>query len=264
MTELSGDNENQYGTSKKLEARARLQGRYTIAEIGWFQWVAQHMGLHGGETVLDIGCGPGWFWANTADQLPEGLSLTLADKSPGMVREALERCAALGFDHIEGMEADAAALPFADARFDIVVAMHMLYHVPDPAAAIAECFRVMRPGGRMVVTTNGAGNMPELYALTTAFGGTPIEPVADVFGIDIAERLLRERFGNVELAVHPARMRITDKEDVFLALTSHPPGETAKAAELADFRARIEEAFARGGGVLEAKKEMAVLVAEKG
>ncbi|MBP0574103.1 methyltransferase domain-containing protein, partial [Mycobacterium tuberculosis] len=58
----------------------------------------------------------------------------------------------------------------APAGFDAVVAMHMLYHLADPAVGIAEMARVLKPGGTLLVTTNGVDNMRELYALAAALG----------------------------------------------------------------------------------------------
>ena len=113
----------------------------------------------------------------------------------------------------------------------------------------------MKPGGWLAVTTNGAGNMREIYALTTVFGSAPTEPVAAIFGYDAAERLMRAQFGNVTMAEHPARMRITDPEDVFLALTSYPPGDGADDAQLAAFRTAIDDAFRRSNGALDVRKE---------
>jgi SAM-dependent methyltransferase len=263
MSTITSGMSAQYRDSSKLAARARLNSEYTIAESPWFAWVAGQLPLAEGVRVLDIGCGPGWFWANAMDELPAGLNLTLADTSPGMVAEAVERCRALSFKSVTGQVADAAALPFADHQFDCVVAMHMLYHLPDPAVAIAEMFRVLRPGGVLAVTTNGAANMREIYALTTVFGSPPTDPSAAAFGLDQAERLLQAQFGNVRRFVHPARMRITDPEDVFLALTSYPPGDGASAAQQAAFRQAIDAAFKRGNGVLEVQKQSALFLGHK-
>ncbi len=254
----------QYTTSEKLAARARLHQDFSVSEQGWFPWVAGRLGLRDGDRVLDIGCGPGWFWAASADALPDRISLTLADASPGMVKEATARCMPLRHWQVEGREADAMALPFADASFDVVLAMHMLYHVSDPAAAIAEMHRVLKPGGTLAVTTNGAGNLGALYALGTAFGGSPTEPVAATFGLDRAETLLRAAFGNVTAEVQPASLRVTDPEVVFMALTSYPPGDGATEAQLGAFRKAIDAAFVRGNGVLEVRKESALFLSRKG
>lgn len=253
----------QYSTSEKLAARARLHTHYSVSDEGWFEWVAARLQIGEGDKVLDIGCGPGWFWAAAAPLLPERLKLTLADQSAGMVKEAYERCESLKQWTVAGVEADAGALPFADASFDAVVAMHMLYHVRDQTKAIAEMGRVLKPGALLAVTTNGANNLRDLYALTTVFGSEPVEPVAATFGLDIAERRLGAQFGNVTREIQPARLRITSPEDVFMALTSYPPGDGAPAEQLAAFRAAIDQAFAQGGGVLDVGKEVGLFVSRK-
>src|SRR5882762_214127 len=195
--------------------------------------------------------------------LPEILDLTLSDLSPGMVREAVERCQALPFGSVRGREADATALPCDDNSFDAVIAMHMLYHLKDPAKAIAEMYRVLKPDGFLAVTTNGIGNMRKMYELATVLGSPPHDPAATAFGYDAAERLMRFQFGNAALSHHPARLRVTEPEDVFLALTSYPPGDEAPEAELVRLRRAIAEAFQDGNGVLEVEKESALFISRK-
>lgn len=263
MTSITSGNAEQYGDSRKLAARARLNSEYTIAETGWFPWVAGQLPLKPGDSALDVGCGPGWFWAAAANDLPQNLHLTLSDLSPGMVREAVDRCRPLPFASVIGRQAEAAALPFEDGTFDAVIAMHMLYHLRDPAKGIAEMHRVLKPGGFLAVTTNGADNMREMYALTTVFGSQPVDPAGAAFGYDSAQRIMQAQFGNVTMTQHPASLRVTDPEDVFLALTSYPPGDAADEAQLAAFRHAITEAFQAGNGVLEVGKESGLFISRK-
>ncbi|MCG8273920.1 class I SAM-dependent methyltransferase [Aquamicrobium sp. NLF2-7] len=263
MSSITSGNAEQYGDSRKLAARARLNSEYTIAEMGWFPWVAKQLPLEPADNILDVGCGPGWFWAAAASELPHNLNLTLSDLSPGMVQEAVERCRPLPFASVTGQQADAAALPFGDGSFDAVIAMHMLYHLPDPSKGIAEMYRVLKPGGFLAVTTNGAGNMRELYALTTVFGSAPLDPAGAAFGYDAAEQIMQAQFGNVTMTQHPARLRVTEPEDVFLALTSYPPGDAADEAQLAAFRDAITGAFQAGNGVLEVGKESGLFISQK-
>jgi ubiquinone/menaquinone biosynthesis C-methylase UbiE len=136
-------NDQQYSNSSKLAARARLHQLYSRDEAPWFPWVAERAELKAGDRILDIGCGPGWFWAGAADVVPT-IDLTLADLSAGMVEEALQRVRELkrGWA-VHGEVADISALPFPDQSFDAVFAMHMLYHVPDTGRAMAEVARVL-------------------------------------------------------------------------------------------------------------------------
>jgi len=263
VSSITMGNSDQYGTSRKLAARARLHQEYTIAESPWFPWIARQLQLNTGDSILDIGCGPGWFWAAVADILPDKLKLMLTDLSPGMISEAIERCRPLRFGSVDGREADAVDLPFEDDSFDMVVAMHVMYHLPDPATGIAEVFRVLKPGGRFAVTTNGVENMREIYELTTVFGNAPSDPSGAAFGYDLAERLMQSQFGNVVMSEHPARLSISDPEDVFLALTSYPPADSADEPQLLALRDAIGLAFERGNGLLEVQKAAGLFVSRK-
>jgi SAM-dependent methyltransferase len=263
MSSITEGAVRQYATSEKLAARARLHQAYSHDDHPWFPWVAANVALAPGQAVLDLGCGPGWFWVGAGDAVPPGLTLTLADLSPRMVEEATDRCRGLGFASVAGVVADAVSLPFPDASFDRVIAMHMLYHVRDQQAALAEMHRVLKPGGLLGVTTNDRDNLAALNALATVFGGDGSDPGGVAFGFARARDLLSAQFGNVEQRVNPGRLRITEPEDVFMALTSYPPGDGAPADQLTAFRTRIAQAFASGQGVLEAEKRMGLFLSRK-
>lgn len=91
-----------------------------------------------GRATLDLGCGEGRVGARLAQR---GHCVLGVDSSPGMVR------AASGL--IEARVADAAALPFDDAAFDLVVAFMSLQDVDDLQGAVDEAARVLEPGGRL-------------------------------------------------------------------------------------------------------------------
>lgn len=262
MSSITQMQPNQYADSERLAARAKLHG-FAQAPVPWFTWVAQHVDLPENGSLLDVGCGPAWFWPEASAVLPHCQSLTLLDQSPGMIEEALARCRPLDIAKVEGLVGDATDLPFGEARFDAVIAMHMLYHVADQDRAIREFHRVLRPGGCLVVTTNGLDNMRELYGLTTVFGSTPHDPSATAFGLDRAQGLLEEVFGNADLSLHPGTMRVTDQDIVYLALTSYPPGDTAPPEQRQAFRQAIASAFETGDGGIDVTREVAVLVSRK-
>jgi ubiquinone/menaquinone biosynthesis C-methylase UbiE len=260
MTEKLDD---QYRDSRKLAARALLHVKYGARGGG--HDLADAINLQPGARVLDVGCGPGWFWSRSAEALPADLDVTLTDLSPGMVAEALERVRALGrWPKIEGKVADVCDLPFEDASFGAVLAMHMLYHAANPEAGIAEIARALRPGGLAVVTTNGLGNMIELHALAAAgFDGPDRDPGAAAFSLERGEPLLGKYFAKVE--THRTRdvLRITDPADVVAALTSYPPGDSLGSDELARLDGAVEAAFAAGGGVLEVTRDAGWMLARK-
>lgn len=96
--------------------------------------------------VLDVGSGDG---AVASFLAPGCRSLTCVDANPRMVEAAATRLAR--FEHARCVQADAEALPFTAERFDVAVVFHTLTYAAHPSRVVAECARVLRPGGRLVV-----------------------------------------------------------------------------------------------------------------
>ena len=119
------------------------------AEAIWPQEVAifRGYGLSGPLRILDVGCGTGEITSRLAGLYPEA-SLVGVDLIEEHLAVARKRSAAAG-GRVRFQTADAFALPFPDAAFDLVVCRHMLQAVPRPEAAMAEMVRVCRPGGRL-------------------------------------------------------------------------------------------------------------------
>lgn len=99
-----------------------------------------------GERILDIAAGTG---TSSAALAKSGASVVAADFSEGMIRVGRERQA--GNPNIEFVQADATALPFADNEFDAVTISFGLRNVVEPQKALAEFYRVTKPGGRVVI-----------------------------------------------------------------------------------------------------------------
>ena len=107
--------------------------------------------------VLEIGAGTGFFTINLALAGSVVGELHCSDISPGM----LEVCARNAADHgvqVHTRVGDAEALPYPDDHFDLVIGHAFLHHLPLPGKALMEAFRVLRPGGRLVL----AGEPTEL------------------------------------------------------------------------------------------------------
>ena len=96
--------------------------------------------------VLDAGSGDG---AAASTLAPYCRSLTCIDTNPRMIETARERLAR--HPHVRAQVADLHELPFAAASFDAVLMFHTLTYAEHPARALAECARVLRPGGRLVL-----------------------------------------------------------------------------------------------------------------
>lgn len=209
----------QYKDGRNLAARADLHAKYGTAPIRWFPWMVEQVDWPHGGDVLEVGCGTGWLWPNVT----AALHLTLTDLSEGMVAEAATRVAqcdnlTLVATHV----ADAQALPFADDSFDLVLANHMLYHVPDPTRAARESRRVLRAGGVLVAATNGRAHMQQLGAVIGADG---LAEFSRRFGKENGAAILGEAFASVEWRDYPDELHCTDADDVVAYIASMSPGE---------------------------------------
>jgi SAM-dependent methyltransferase len=143
----------QYVDDRNLRARQRFwEHESPIFDIAG--WVFNLAGLSPGMRVLDAGCGNGVYLRALADRAARAVG---CDLSMGMLRAA---------DHLARVNADVTVLPLRDGAFDVVLAIHTLYHVPDREAAIRELRRVLAPGGVCIAVTNGARELLSLRSLT--------------------------------------------------------------------------------------------------
>jgi ubiquinone/menaquinone biosynthesis C-methylase UbiE len=98
--------------------------------------------------VLDVGAGTGYLLGQLAGRLPGAAELTGLDAAPGMVTVAQENAADLRLRFQLGT---AERLPAPDGHYDLVVSTTSFDHWADQAAGLAECARVLAPGGRLVL-----------------------------------------------------------------------------------------------------------------
>jgi SAM-dependent methyltransferase len=258
-----GGSARQYGTTDRLGARAALHARY--ARVDWFAWVADRMALPAGAHVLDIGCGPAWFWRAALPRLPGGLHLTLVDASPAMVEAARERDGIAGrVATLRHVVAELRSLPFADECFEAVVAMHVLHHVDDPRAGLAELRRVLKPGGLALVSANAVGTMAELRAMiASVFGGPAVDPGAARFSLDDAERLMAGPFTDLRRHDLQDGLTVTEPKDALAYLLSMPPAADAPEAMRDRLALTVADAASRTGGIVEVTKHAGLVVGRR-
>jgi ubiquinone/menaquinone biosynthesis C-methylase UbiE len=115
-------------------------------------------------TALDVGCGAGFPLIELAERLGSAATVHGIDPWTAGLARAREKIAARKTPNAIVHEGSAAAMPFDDASFDLIVSNLGINNFDDRTTVIRECRRVARPGATLALTTNLQGHMHELYA----------------------------------------------------------------------------------------------------
>jgi ArsR family transcriptional regulator len=154
--------------------------------------------------LLDIGTGTGRLLEVLAPRVSAGLGV---DASRAMLALARARLARPGLGHCAVRLADMYRLPLADASFDLVVMQMVLHYAADPAGALAEASRVLRPGGRLLVVDLAAHGRTELKSrLAHCWCGFDDDRMHDLFlEAGLAPEASVAVAGALEVRLWPAR-----------------------------------------------------------
>jgi SAM-dependent methyltransferase len=109
---------------------------------------------------------------------------------------------------------DALSLPLRDATFDVVLAMHMLYYVPDRVSGLREMRRVCRPDGVTLVLTNAEAHLHELKEVVRAATELDLPSSMIAFKLENGEPELRQVYDDVERHDAASELVITEVEPV--------------------------------------------------
>jgi ubiquinone/menaquinone biosynthesis C-methylase UbiE len=216
--------QEQYATDQNLRARISLHAAYSV-NGHWFQWLFDREAPGPGARILDLGCGPATMWLVNRERVDPSWSLTLADLSAGMIEAARQ---GLG-ERATYVVTDAQELPFPSGSFDIVIANHMLYHVPDRPRAFAEFRRVLVPGGAFHASTNGRGHLAELAALIP---GQNEWSYVEAFGLETGPEQLEPFFADIRVERFADALAVTEAEPVlaYIRSTSRYRGDDLTSA----------------------------------
>lgn len=214
----------QYASSRNLGARQSIY-RYLDPPVDFRLWALGQLSWSGSERVLDVGCGNGLYLRLLKHDLdvPHVAGL---DLSEGMIRDVVS-----GWERVSRPPlavAEAQQLPLASGCADVVLAMHMLYHVPDMDRAVRELVRVLRPGGKALISTNGDRHLRELTQLyveaVTSVAGRPpeVDPSSGFrFRLDDqGQQLLEKSFTRVARRELEGKLRVPEVEAVIYYLSS--------------------------------------------
>lgn len=212
-----------------------------VADVLWPAAEEAAAAVSRGDRVLDVAAGTGNLAIAAARR---GARVTASDITPALIEQGRHRCGQEGLD-VEWVEADALALPFEDGSFDVVGSVFGAIFAPDPERAAAEMFRVVRTGGRVVLTAwvpegwNGAF----MRIVGEASGLPPGVAPPPEWGI---EPILRDRLAPHADALEVARGEIawpgtTPDELLAFLEESAPPLAAPRAALPPERYARLRD-----------------------
>jgi SAM-dependent methyltransferase len=217
-------------------------------------------GLGAQDRVLDVGAGTG---AASLPAAGEGARVTATDLTPELLEIGRETARERGLD-IEWGTADAMALPFADASYDVVLSAIGAMFAPDQQATARELARVCRPGGTIAMANwtseGGAGRLWEVMAPyvpddspgpgPTAWGDP--DHVAALFGARVSELVTAPATVRVDFAGGPdelAGLYLSSFPPVLATLGSLEETPDRRDAFARDFTQFFRDEYAANGGV---------------
>ncbi len=210
-----------YATDTALSVRIQTHQRYTHPQIDFPNWVLDRIAWRGNERVLDIGAGTGMYLERVRQRVPDGL-LVAGDLSHGMLQRIRQQQA----QGVHIVRLNAQHLPFPSHTFDVVLANHMLFFVPDIALALGEIRRVLRPKGCLLAATNSANTMAEFDTLSRractllGFPGVRFEAPHNRFTLENGPKQLARYFRAVARYDIPSHFRFAEPEPALAYIDS--------------------------------------------
>ena len=245
------DPPGQYLDDRNLRTRQRLWS-YQSPFFDIVGWVLGLAGLSPGARVLDAGCGNGLYLRGLRDRRVRAAG---CDLSLGMLRTV---------SHPALLNGDVTELPVRAGAVDVVIAAHMLDLVTGRPAAICELRRVLVPGGRCLVVTNGGQHLRSLRELVESAvrpetPGWRMLPPTHAFAAENAAAQLSLAFGSVT-RVRPAGVGAVVIRDAAVAadyvasLGSHYQAETTRLWDdvVEDVRRDVQAVIDRQGSFMTA------------
>ena len=241
---------DQYKDAANLNARIQLHERFGTNPYDWQRWVFDQIQAKPRSRILEIGCGPARLWLNNFDRIPKNWHITLSDFSAGMLQEAQQNLQAVRHD-FTFQQFDAQSIPFKEKSFDIVIANHMLYHVPDLHKALSEIRRVVTPKGRFYAATNGLTHLREIGDIVRR-----VEPSyrrglvpRDAFNLEHGGEDLSRWFSRVTVRVMDDGLAVTETEPLIAFILSLPVQSFMTDEKLQRLRESIDQDIQAHGAI---------------
>lgn len=241
---------DQYRDSSNLDARVVIHQRFSTNSYGWFKWVFDTLlTLPDNAKILELGCGHALLWKENVNRIPAGWNITLSDLSSGMLDAAWRNLVVTG-RAFKFEEIDAQSTPYDDETFDVVIANHMLYHVPDRSKAIGEIERVLKHDGYLIATTVGENHMKEMMDWYRQVHISKIwESFANPFTLENGLEQLRTFFAEIAISRYEDNLHVTEIEPIMAYIHSGMRVSELSKEELAKLHQYLQMELTQKGKI---------------
>lgn len=233
----------QYENASNLRARIAIHELFSTNKEGWMPWffkeLKQELSMMSSNyksynkkisneniselsnldlkqpniKILELGCGDASLWNKNFNHIPSNWEITLTDFSDGMLKDAKknlgEKRSRFNFKIV-----NAENIPFEEESFNVVIANHMLYHVPNINKALKEINRVLKSEGILFASTVGKNHMKEIREIISTFDIYSLTSESwestDSFQLENGLKIVSEYFNMVELKRYKDNLKVTD------------------------------------------------------
>ena len=156
------------------QAKRKAEATYNAAaehfdDLGYWDVAGRHtverLNLKPGSTVLDVGCGTGASALPAAEVVGETGKVIGVDLAENQIKRAQIKATQRQLQNVEFRVGDMTNLGFPDGHFDAVVSVFSVFFVPDMEGLVRELWRMVKPGGKLAITTWGERYFAPVYAI---------------------------------------------------------------------------------------------------
>jgi ubiquinone/menaquinone biosynthesis C-methylase UbiE len=257
-------NQNQYIDSKNLDLRLQIYRYNTNKSESLQTWIFNRLPFKDGQKILELACGNGKLWLENSSKIKKSSSIILSDLNEKMLEDCKSGLENLSIN-MDFMMIDIADIPFEDGVFDIVIANHCLYHLPDLDKCLEEIHRVIKPGGILASSTIGKNDNKELKELfrnySENFEFHPDQMAAN-FGLENGRNFLERYFTNVRLYEYENSLLIPESKAI-LDYARSITGYCGYVKDEAHFESYIKSQMDEQKGSFYVTKETGLFLSEK-
>lgn len=251
VTNMESRVREQYKSDKNLNIRSNLHS-YNTNKVDFDKWCFSNINFFENAKILELGCGTGKLWLKNKEYISSDLDITLSDFSKSMIKIAKGRLEEVSHD-FRYEEINAENIPYEDETFDIIIAQHMIYFIPDIEKALAEIQRVLKPKGIFYVTANSCEAMKELNKLAEKFApnlGLDTNGYSERFDLEHGKGILEKYFSKVEVEILDGKIIVDDPKPVVSYKASTIQGSSILVGERKkEFTKYLEDHIRKNGHI---------------